>query len=182
LTARGESASLRAWRSNDAESMARHLNNPNIGRNMADWYPADGYTIELAREWVTTRHIAFGGMSWAIANAQDEAIGGAGIHPGAGFDRCNVEIGYWLSETVWGRGIGSALIAALTAQAFAIEGVTRVFAPIHARNLASQRVCEKNGFVCEGLRRMSVMKSGQAIDTVVWAMYLDVFDGRRAVK
>jgi hypothetical protein len=44
-----------------------------------------------------------------------------------------------------------------------------------ASDLRSQRICEKNGFVCEGLHRMSVIKAGCAIDTVVWAAYRDTW-------
>lgn len=139
---------------------------------MADWYPSSGYTLRHAHEWVTEGHLAFGGSNWAIAY-QDEAVGSAGLHPCTGFARCNVEIGYWLSEQHWGQGIGSSVVRALTTQAFLQASITRVFAPIHASNLASQRICEKNGFVREGLQRMSAIKNGQAIDIVVWAMYRD---------
>jgi [ribosomal protein S5]-alanine N-acetyltransferase len=163
---------LRPWQPSDAPSMALHLNNPNIGRNMADWYPAGGYTLAMAQEWCSGGADAYGGTSWAIT-WHDEAIGSCGFRPQTGFDRCNVEIGYWLSEQHLGKGVGTALVGTLAKQAFELPEITRVYAPIHAHNKVSQRICEKNGFVCEGLRRMSVMKAGQAIDTVVWAKYLD---------
>jgi [ribosomal protein S5]-alanine N-acetyltransferase len=164
---------LRDWRESDAPAMLRAINNPKIARNMADWYPSEGYTLELAQEWVRGGHKAMPGSNWALCarEERDEVIGAGGVHPQSGFARCNAEIGYWLAEAYWGRGVGTALVASLTAQAFALPGITRVFAPIHAHNIGSQRVCEKNGFVCEGLRRKSVMKWGEAIDTVVWAKY-----------
>ena len=71
----------------------------------------------------------------------------------------------------WGLGVGTAVVAALNVQAFALPEVTRVFAPIHVGNLRSQRICEKNGFVREGLLRQSAMKWGIAIDIVLWATY-----------
>jgi [ribosomal protein S5]-alanine N-acetyltransferase len=165
---------LREWRSGDAPSMAQHLNNPNIGRNMADWYPTTGYTLPMAQDWCNGGAAAFGGNNWAIT-FQDQAIGSCGVHPQTGFDACNAEIGYWLSEQHWGQGVGTAVVRFLAVHAFAQPHITRVYAPIHAHNAASQRVCEKAGFVREGLRRMSVMKWGQAIDTVVWAQYRDRF-------
>jgi [ribosomal protein S5]-alanine N-acetyltransferase len=165
---------LRAWRTSDAADMQHHLNNLSIAPHMADWYPLSGYTLAMAEEWVTGGADAFGGTSWAIT-FNDRAVGGCGVHPGQGFARCNAEIGYWLSEQHWGRGVGSAVVTALTSFAFALAGVTRVFAPIHASNPRSQRICEKAGFTCEGLRRLSVMKAGQAIDTVVWAAYRDTW-------
>jgi [ribosomal protein S5]-alanine N-acetyltransferase len=153
--------------------MQKHVNTQQIGRHMSDWFPED-YTFELAQHWVTRGHIDFGGSNWAIA-FEDEAVGGAGIHPQAGQFRCNVEIGYWLSVQHWGKGVGTAVVRLLTNQAFANTEVTRVFAPIHAHNAASQRICEKNGFVFEGLQRLSAMKRGQAIDRVNWATYRDIW-------
>jgi [ribosomal protein S5]-alanine N-acetyltransferase len=161
---------LRAWQPGDAPSMAQHLNNPNIGQNMADWYPQTGYTLAMAQQWCNGGSADFGGDNWAIT-WENAAIGSCGVHPKTGFDRCNAEIGYWLSEAHWGKGVGSAVVAFLTSHAFAQAHITRVFAPIHAHNQASQRVCEKNGFTLEGLRRKSVMKWGEAIDTAVWATY-----------
>ena len=160
---------LRAWRSSDAQALHVVINHPSVGEYLADWYPKDGYTLEMANDWVNGGS-AIGGTNWAITY-NDVAIGSAGIHPQSGFSRCNVEIGYWLAHAHWGRGVGTAVVAALTAQAFALPQVTRVFAPIHAGNLRSQRICEKNGFVREGLLRQSTMKWDKAIDVVLWAIY-----------
>jgi [ribosomal protein S5]-alanine N-acetyltransferase len=163
---------LRPWRSTDAQAMVDAINHPITARNMADWFPETGYTVEMAREWVNGGAQAFGGSNWAVDHF-GVAIGGCGVHPGEGFARCNAEIGYWLAAAHWGKGVGADIVRALTEHAFANPQVTRVFAPIHADNFGSQRVCEKNGFTNEGLRRMSVMKWGRAIDTVVWAKYRD---------
>jgi [ribosomal protein S5]-alanine N-acetyltransferase len=164
------SYAMRPWRVSDAEDLFQALSNPKVGRHLADWYPREGYTREMAQQWAGGGADAFGGMSWAIT-FKEIAIGSAGIHPQQSFARCNAEIGYWLAESHWGKGVGSAMVAVLTAKAFDIPEITRVFAPIHAANLASQRICEKNGFVREGLLRQSVMKWGEAIDVVLWARY-----------
>jgi [ribosomal protein S5]-alanine N-acetyltransferase len=161
---------LRAWSASDAADMHRAINNPNVGKFLADWYPQTGYTLEMAEQWCNGGAVAFGGVSWAIA-FEDRAVGSCGIHPQEGFARCNAEIGYWLAEAHWGKGVGSAVVTALMRQAFEQPEITRVFAPIHAANLGSQRVCEKNGFVREGLLRQSAMKWGEAIDVVLWARY-----------
>ncbi len=165
---------LRAWGSTDAQDMFEAIEHPAIARNMADWYPQTGYTMAMAQDWVAGAHAAMPGVNWAVAH-QGRAVGAAGLHRMQGFARCNVEIGYWLAAAHWGRGVGTAIVRTLTQQAFVLSGVTRVFAPIHADNPGSQRVCEKNGFVLEGLRRKSVMKWGEAIDTAVWAAYADTW-------
>ncbi|MFM7330889.1 MAG: GNAT family N-acetyltransferase [Brachymonas sp.] len=157
-------------RTSDAQDMYKALKQPKVGLYLADWYPQDGYTLEMAKEWVNGGADAFGGVVWAIA-FNDVVVGSAGIHPQHGFARCNAEIGYWLTESHWGKGVGTAVVGVLVAKAFEMPEITRVFAPIHAANLASQRICEKNGFVREGLLRQSAIKWGKAIDVVMWARY-----------
>ncbi len=158
---------LRAWRLDDADSLALHANNIRVWRNMSDRFPYP-YTLEIAQHWVESGHVDFGGDNWAIA-FEGLAVGGAGILPGAGPSACSVEIGYWLGEPYWGRGAVTRVVAALTAQALARPGVTRVFAPVHADNPASMRVLEKNGFEREGLQRRAVLKAGAPIDITTWA-------------
>jgi len=158
---------LRAWAATDAPSLAAHADNPRVWRNMADTFPQP-YTLEIAQHWVARGHIDFGGDNWAIA-CEGTAVGGCGVHRGAGGERCNVEIGYWLGEPYWGHGVVSQVVRVLTARAFALPGVTRVFAPVHADNPASMRVLQKNGFRREGLLRRSAIKGGQVIDRVLWA-------------
>lgn len=160
---------LRAWHENDAETLAQHANNPAVWRHMSDAFPHP-YTLEIARHWVSRGHIDFGGDNWAIA-LNGEAVGGCGIHWGSGALRCNAEIGYWLAQAHWGHGIGSRVAQLLTDLAFQREGVTRVFAPVHANNPTSMRVLQKCGFEREGLQRLSVLKAGHVIDRVVMARY-----------
>jgi [ribosomal protein S5]-alanine N-acetyltransferase len=161
---------MRSWSADDAVDMQHALNNPNIGQYLGDWYPEDGYTLAMADQWCNGGVNEYGGTCWAIT-FQNLAIGSGGLHPQQGFSRCNSEIGYWLAQAHWGKGVGSAVVAILTKLAFEQTEITRLFAPIHATNVRSQRVCEKNGFVREGLLRQSTMKWSKAIDVVLWARY-----------
>lgn len=160
---------LRAWRESDAAALARHANNVNIWRWMSDGFPHP-YTLALAEHWVRRGHVDFGGENWAIAH-DDEAVGGCGIHPGAGQLRCNAEIGWWLAEPCWGQGIGTRVAALLVDRAFADPQITRVVAPIHAGNQRSMRVAENNGLVMEGVQPKSAIKDGKVIDRWIWATY-----------
>ena len=162
---------LRAWREGDASALSEHANNPKVWRNMSDSFPHP-YTLEIAEHWVRRGHIDFGGDNWAIAY-EDQVVGGCGIHQQAGQFRCNAEIGYWLAEPHWGRGIVTQVARVLTARALTRPEITRVYAPIHGHNRASMRVVEKSGFVCEGVQRRSAIKAGQVIDRVVYACYRD---------
>ena len=160
---------LRAWRGGDAPALAMHADDREVWRHMSDRFPHP-YTLALAEQWVSQGHVDFGGDNWAIT-FQDQAVGGCGIHQESGQFRCNAEIGYWLAQAHWGRGIVTRVAWALVGRAFANPEVTRVFAPVHAGNAASMRVLEKCGFVREGLLRQSAIKAGRVIDRVVYARY-----------
>ena len=99
------------------------------------------------------------------------AVGGCGIHPQDGPLRCNAEVGWWLAQAHWGRGVATHVAAALVTQTFANTQITRVFAPIHAGNVRSMRVAEKNGFALEGVQCKGAMKAGQVIDRCIYARY-----------
>jgi RimJ/RimL family protein N-acetyltransferase len=160
---------LRAWRETDAPALARHANNINVWRWMSDGFPHP-YTLENAEYWVTRGQIDFGGDNWAIA-WDDEAVGGCGIAAQAGPLRCNAEVGWWLAEEHWGRGIATRVAAVLVERAFANPEITRVFAPVHAGNSRSMRVAEKNGFQLEGMQPRSAIKDGRVIDRWVFGKY-----------
>lgn len=164
-----EGWALRAWREDDAAALAEHAGNVKVWCNMSDSFPHP-YTLPVAEHWVRRGHIDFGGDNWAIA-FNDKAVGGCGVHQDAAQFRCNAEIGYWLAEACWGRGVATLVAATLTARAFANPEITRVFAPIHAHNTASMRVVEKCGFVREGVLRKSAIKAGQVIDRVLYATH-----------
>jgi RimJ/RimL family protein N-acetyltransferase len=160
---------LRAWHDADAPGLVRHANNLNVWRNMSERFPHP-YTLEIAQHWVRAGHIDFGGDNWAIA-LDGAAAGGCGIHQQPGENRSNAEIGYWLAEPYWGRGVATDVVRTLKRLAFERAEVMRVFAPVHADNPASMRVLEKNGFVREGVPRQSAIKAGQVIDSVQYATY-----------
>lgn len=82
---------------------------------------------------------------WAI---EDGLIIGSGGFKGAPEDGW-VEIGYGVAPSVEGRGVGTAICAALVEYAFA-HGAEQVIAHTLHEGLASQRILEKNGFVPMG--------------------------------
>jgi RimJ/RimL family protein N-acetyltransferase len=157
---------LRAWRKTDARALARHANNINVWRWMSDGF-AHPYTLENAEHWVTRGQIDFGGDNWAIA-WDDEAVGGCGIVAQAGPLRCNAEVGWWLAEEHWGRGVGSRVARALVTRALDNAQITRVFAPIHDGNERSMAIARSAGMHLEAVQRRSAIKNGEVIDRHVY--------------
>jgi RimJ/RimL family protein N-acetyltransferase len=157
---------LRAWRKSDAAALALHANNVEIWRWMSDSFPHP-YTQEIAEHWVTRGHVDFGGDNWAIA-CSDEAVGGCGIAPLDGPQRCVAEVGWWLAQAHWGHGVATRVARVLAARAFENSTIARVIAPIHAGNQRSMRVAEKAAFVLESVQRQSAVKAGRVIDRHVF--------------
>jgi RimJ/RimL family protein N-acetyltransferase len=87
--------------------------------------------------------------------------------------RRSAEIGYWVAEPYWGRGIATKAVGALTAFAFAHHDLVRIFAGVFASNPASARVLEKAGYAFEGRLRRSVVKDGIVLDQLMYAMVRD---------
>jgi RimJ/RimL family protein N-acetyltransferase len=159
---------LRAWRADDAPSLVRHANDVEVWRWMSDAFPHP-YTSEIAEHWVRRGHVDFGGCNWAIA-FDGQAVGGCGLAPMAGALRCNAEIGWWLAQAYWGRGVATHVARRLVQQGWADPVLTRLVAPIHAGNARSMRVAEKAGLTLEAVQRRSAWKAGRIIDRHLYSI------------
>ncbi len=106
---------------------------------------------------------------WAI-EVNCVAVGGVGVDLGEGIYAKSGHFGYWLGEKYWGRGIMTAAVRAASEYAMSHFGFVRLEAPVFAWNPASMRVLEKAGFEREGILRKSVLKDGQLIDQVLYAL------------
>lgn len=158
---------VRDWRRSDAESLVRHANNINVAKHLRDRFPHP-YTRQDARAFL--KHAAASADPTNLAIVVDgEAVGAIGYVPGRDVERFSAEIGYWLGETMWGRGIGTEALVLLTEHAFARMNVLRMFALPFADNAGSIRVLEKAGYIREGLMRSSSVKYGVVKDQLLYA-------------
>lgn len=158
---------LREWRRGDEPSLVRHANNRNIWVNLRDSFPHP-YTTADARSWI--RLAGTTGLNRVFAIDVDGfAVGAIGIRQGEDVNRLSAEIGYWLGEEYWGRGITPEAVEAVTRHAFDTLGVVRVYAEVFEWNAGSMRVLEKAGFAREGVMRKSAIKDRQVVDQVMYA-------------
>ena len=160
-------ALVRPWRSTDAEALARNANARSIWLNLRDGFPHP-YTLADAHAFLERALPTF----WCI-ESEGEAAGGIGLVPGTDVERFSAELGYWLGERFWGRGIVSQAVAAVTEHAFASLGLQRVFALPYGRNAASARVLEKAGYTLEGTLRRASFKDGAFVDQLLYARLRD---------
>ena len=166
-----EQCRVRSWREEDAASLAHHANNRRVWINLRDRFPHP-YSLEDARAYIRAARAREPQTVFAIA-VGDEAVGGIGFMLHEDVERVSAEIGYWLSEEFWGRGITTEALVAVTAHAIRAHGLTRVFAVPYAWNPASFRVLEKAGYVCEGRMRRSAVKDGQVVDQLLYAYVVE---------
>ncbi len=166
-----DTCEVRSWRASDAASMAEHANNRRIWVNLRDRFPHP-YHVSHARTFIRLARSLDPETLFAIA-VNGQAIGGIGFQVDTDVERVSAEIGYWLGEAYWGRGIATEALVAVTRYAIEQHQLTRVFALPFGYNLASCRVLEKAGYVLEGVRRRSALKDGQIVDQVQYAYVVE---------
>ena len=160
-------AIVREWRRSDEASLLVHADNRKVWRNLTHTFPHP-YTRADAGEWFSLLEQMAEPTHWAI-EVDGAAVGGVGVKLGEGIRQKTAELGYWLGEALWGRGIATAVVRTIAPYAMDRFDLARLESPVFAWNPASMRVLEKNGFIREGVLRKSAFKDGQLIDTVVYA-------------
>ncbi|MBS7458877.1 GNAT family N-acetyltransferase [Coralloluteibacterium stylophorae] len=164
----GAGCRIRPWApARDAADLLRHADNPNVPRFLSTRFPHP-YTAADAQAWFDFVAVQAPATNWAI-EVDGAAAGGIGLRLGRDEFAHSAELGYWLGEAHWGRGIVSAAVAALLPWAEQSFGLRRVAAYVATGNPASLRVLEKNGFQREGLLRMRAIRDGIAQDHVALA-------------
>ena len=165
---RGTRCLVRHWRARDAESLVRQANNINIASQLRDRFPHP-YTAKDARGFLLHSMRKDTDATILAIDVGGLAVGAVGISRGTDVERYTAEIGYWLGEPYWGRGIVTEAVTLLTAHAFEQGNVLRLFALPFSSNARSARVLEKAGYEREGVLRASAVKYGQPRDQLLYA-------------
>lgn len=161
-------AIMRPWRDDDAPSMAVHFNSPLIWRNLRDEFPHP-YTVEIAQERLAKKIARPLGTDLAI-DVDGQAVGSIGLTLQGDVYRMTASITYYLGERYWGRGIMTEAVGAFTEHAFRAFDLNRIEARVFARNTASAHVLERNGYLLEGRFRGQILKDGELLDGVLYAI------------
>jgi RimJ/RimL family protein N-acetyltransferase len=157
---------LRALGDGDLSAIARHANNPNVAAWLRDRFPHP-YEIEDAERFLEYIERA-PGECVAVICVGDEAVGAIGLQFRTDVERCSAELGYWLGEPFWRRGIATAAIRAFTSWAMPRFELTRIYAEVFDENPASARVLEKAGFRRVGILRNAAIKRGEYHDYILY--------------
>ena len=161
---------LRPFQMADAPEVARLCNNYNLSKGTLSLpYP---YPVAAARGWIAAQPENFDlerCFEFAITDRGSGALYGCVSLTNHSAHR-NGELGYWVGEEYWGRGIATEAAGALTRWAFETRGYHRIYARHFASNPASGRVMEKIGMTCEGTQKQHLMKNGIFEDVVLYGL------------
>ncbi len=157
---------MATWRCRD---VAKYANNQKVAIKLRNIFPHP-YTIEDAKSFINncinsdnTRQ-----CNKAIV-VNDETVGAIGVFLQDDVYCKTAEIGYWLGEAFWNKGIMSAAIKQICGFAFEEYDIVRIFAEPFAYNIGSRKALEKAGFQLEGVLKRSVYKNGQILDSCIYA-------------
>lgn len=162
---------VRSWEWQDRDSLVHHANNRNVWINLRDRFPHP-YTRHAAETWLDCVVGIKPETNFAIA-VVGQAVGGIGFSKQNDVGYRSAEIGYWLGEEFWGRGIATQALIAVTKLAFESYDLCRLHAYVFEWNGASARVLEKAGYRLEGRLKKSVTKDHKTIDQFLYALTID---------
>lgn len=161
---------LRPWEKEDAEAVAVVANNEKIAQNLRNVFPHP-YTLADAR-WYVNDCIAHGEerqITRAIV-VDGKTVGSIGIFVKDDVYEKSGELGYWLAEEYWGKGIMTEAVKKICNEAIDRFDIIRIYAEPFAHNVGSRRVLEKAGFTCEGIMRDGVYKNGNVYSYCMYSL------------
>jgi ribosomal-protein-alanine N-acetyltransferase len=165
---------LRPIKLTDAARIAELANNQKISMNLRDGFPHP-YTLADAEKFIMNCQnqdpVTFFAIDW-----KGKQVGNISLVVGTDVYRKSAEIGYFIGEPYWNRGIATSAIKLITEYGFDKLGLIRIHTGVFEYNTASQHVLEKCGFQKEAIFRRSIFKNGQIWDEIRYALINPAFD------
>ncbi|MCI8590274.1 MAG: GNAT family N-acetyltransferase [Clostridiales bacterium] len=161
---------IRKWKLSDASQLARVLSNKNILNNLRDGIPYP-YTEKDGGAYIAAMLAADENDTFAFAITVDShVVGSIGVFRQENIQKQTGELGYYLAEEYWGKGVMTQAVKQICAYVFDKSDIIRIYAEPFAKNAASCKVLEKAGFVLEGTLRKNVVKNGSVLDTRMYSL------------
>nr|WP_288978352.1 GNAT family protein [uncultured Blautia sp.] len=161
---------IRKWELSDATDLAAALSNKKIQDNLRDGLPYP-YTEQDGTDYISAMLSADENEIFAFAITVDEKlVGSIGIFRQGNIHRQTAELGYYIAEDYWGRGIMTEAVRQICRYVFDKSDIIRIYAEPFAYNAASCRVLEKAGFQYEGTLRSNAVKNGEIIDMKMYSL------------
>ena len=157
---------IRRWELSDAADLAAALSDKKLLDNLRDGIPYP-YTEKDGAEYI--KAMLSEPFAFAVT-VNNRAVGSVSVFRGENIHKRTAELGYYLAEEYWGRGIMTNAVKELCEYVFKNSDIIRIFAEPFADNLASCRVLEKAGFELEGTLKCAAVKNGKIIDMKMYSL------------
>ena len=161
---------IRKWNLNDAKELAEAISNKKIQDNLRDGIPYP-YTEQDGQEFIKEMLAADENTTFAFAIIYDsKVIGSIGVFRQSNIHYRTAELGYYIAEGYWGKGIMTDAVKQVCSYVFAKSDIIRIYAEPFSYNIGSCRVLEKAGFTFEGTLYRNAVKNGKVIDMKMYAL------------
>lgn len=160
---------IRKWEHTDAADLSAALSNKKVQDNLRDGLPYP-YTEQDGQDYISAMLAANENDTFAFAvTADGKVIGSISAFRQSNIHRQTAELGYYIAEEYWGKGIMTEAVKQLCEYVFSNTDIIRIYAEPFACNIGSCRVLEKAGFQCEGTLRSNAVKNGNVSDMKMYA-------------
>lgn len=158
---------LRPWQKTDRHVLTALANNILIWNNVRDRLPHP-YKLHHADEFINFCMTKRPAPVLAI-EANGEVAGCIGLELQDDIYRLTAELGYWVGEPYWKKGIATKAVQQMMEYiSISFPSLVRIFAKVFEHNTASMKVLEKNGFHLECIHKRSSVKNNQILDEYLW--------------
>lgn len=161
-----ENFSLRPFKYNDAESLARHANDPKVARFLRSTFPHP-YLIYDAQKFICGLHKQKDQFVLAI-EITGEAAGAIGIYRTYYLRKPIWEVGYWIGRKHWNKNITTEALAQIIAYYAPRLKMDEVYAKIYEPNVASAKVLQKCGFTLLSCVKGVMLRNEAQVNEQVW--------------
>ena len=164
---------LRPWMAGDAPQLAIIADNKKIADNVRDILP-NPYTLRDAHYWLNMILPENNPPKFFAITLNKELVGSIALISKTDIYRKNIEIGFFLSENFWGRGIATRAIKAAASYAFNNFDIIRIYAEVFSDNTGSRRALEKAGFRLEATLKQNIIKNDTIKDSCIYSVLKEV--------
>jgi len=158
---------LRELMDSDLEQLATYANNEKVSINLRDGFPKP-YTIENAKSFKKMIDSQNPKTFFAI-EYKNHYVGNISLSQGSDVYRKSAEIGYFVGEPFWNKGIATKAVNRITEWGFNHLDIVRIYTGVFEFNQASQRVLLKCGFIQEAVFKKSICKNNKIFNEIRFA-------------
>ena len=158
---RNNEVTIRVLKISDKTQLVLLANNKKIWDNVRDYFPHP-YSENDAETFLKSQNK--GQQQNFAIEYNGEFCGVIGLILQKDVYRKSAELGYWIGEPFWGKGIATKAVELIVTFGFTDLKLTRIFAGAFEYNIGSMKVLEKNSFKKEGVSKKAVFKNEKIWD------------------